>query len=299
MMKWFEEKFEKNRLRKYSQKRLSRNPFDNFFRTFSVSNWIILTNIIVYILVFILMQFIDQNKLLHSIALQANNFFSGTYWTLLTSMFVHFEIWHILANMVSLFFIGSFIEKIIGRKRLFWLYIFSGIFAGLFYVFSAYFLGYGIGAKIFGSPETYAIGASGAIFSLLGLLAVLTPKNKVYLIAGPIFAIILQAVITSIFPSSSLMSVLNIVVSVYILFSIFSVFSFNPRIARISLPIRMSFWLLPIIAIVPLVLIGLFVDLPIGNSAHFGGLIIGIIYGFYLKNKYKKKTALISRYFSG
>jgi membrane associated rhomboid family serine protease len=75
-------------------------------------------------------------------------------------------------------------------------------------------------------------------------------------------------------------------------------FSFNPKTRRFALPLEMPFWLLPIIAIVPLVVIGLFVELPIANSAHFGGLLVGLLYGLYLKIKYPKKTAIISRYFS-
>ena len=63
-------------------------------------------------------------------------------------------------------------------------------------------------------------------------------------------------------------------------------------------PLAMPFWILPIVAIVPLVVIGLFVNLPIGNTAHFGGLIAGIVYGKYLKNKYKNKTEIISKKFS-
>jgi membrane associated rhomboid family serine protease len=37
---------------------------------------------------------------------------------------------------------------------------------------------------------------------------------------------------------------------------------------------------------------------PIGNIAHLGGLILGVAYGFYLKNKYPHKTKMIARYFS-
>jgi membrane associated rhomboid family serine protease len=205
----------------------------------------------------------------------------------------------LLANMFSLFFIGNFIERLIGRKRFFGLYIVAGIFAGLFYVFLSYYFGSSlIGAKLFGTPETYAVGASGAIFSLLGLLAVLTPYNSVYLIVGPLIALTLQGFISSIISSKGVLSILDLLLSVYILVSIFSVFSFNESIRRIALPVKMRFWVLPIVAIVPLILVGLFVDLPIGNSAHVGGLIAGLIFAFYLKRKYKNKTALISKYFS-
>jgi membrane associated rhomboid family serine protease len=85
---------------------------------------------------------------------------------------------------------------------------------------------------------------------------------------------------------------------VYIFFSIFTIFSFNPNTRKLSIPLGMPFWVLPIIAIVPLVIIGIFVNLPIGNTAHFGGLIAGFLYGKYLKNKYRNKTEMISKKFS-
>lgn len=298
MVKWFEDKFERERLREYTKKRLKKNSAEKFFRKFSITNWIIILNLIVFILLIILIQVFKSEKVLELFALQANNFFAGEYWTLLTSMFMHLEFWHFFANMISLFFIGNLLERIIGRKRMFWLYIISGIFAGFFYVLlSRYFGASIIGTRIFGDPSTFAIGASGAIFSLLGLLAVLTPNNKVYLITGPIIALILQAVLDNILKNSGIISLIDLIISLYILFAIFSIFSFNPKIIRLSIPVRMSFWVLPIVAILPLVIIGLFIPLPIGNSAHFGGLLMGLAYGFYLRNKYKNKIALINRIF--
>jgi membrane associated rhomboid family serine protease len=40
-------------------------------------------------------------------------------------------------------------------------------------------------------------------------------------------------------------------------------------------------------------------ELPIGNTAHLGGLLLGVAYGIYLKVKYPRKTQMISRYFGG
>ena len=129
---------------------------------------------------------LGEGKATGLIALQANSFFAGKIWTVLTSMFMHANSIHLFVNMVSLFFIGNFIEKLIGRKRFFWFYIISGIFAGLFFVFLSYYFGnliignFALGTRIFGNPETFAVGASGAIFALGGLLAVLTPNLRVY-----------------------------------------------------------------------------------------------------------------------
>jgi membrane associated rhomboid family serine protease len=157
------------------------NSKRKFFPSFNITTILIFINIIFFLLSFLLIGIFGQEKVLLWLAVQPKAFFSGMVWTLITSMFMHGNFTHLFVNMISLFFIGNFIEKIIGKKRFFWLYILSGIFAGLMYVVLAYFLGNNdLGAKIFGSPEVFAVGASGAIFALGGLLVVLTPRLRVY-----------------------------------------------------------------------------------------------------------------------
>jgi len=303
MNKWFDTKFEKNNLRRYTTRRLkSKNGFgsvDRFFRKFSITNWLIMINILVFIVIVLLKVSMGHEKVYSIFALQANSLFSGSYWTLITSMFSHIYLPHLIFNMISLFFIGNLLEKIIGRKKFFWFYMLSGLFAGLFYATLSFYFGNSeLGAKIFIDPTIFSLGASGAIFGIAGLLAVLTPFMRIYLIAGPIFALILQSVFMSIYPESSLIPVINLIVTFYFFFAIFSMFSFNPNMRKLAVPLGMPFWILPIIAIVPLVIIGLYTPLPIGNTAHLGGLIAGFIYGFYLRKRYKKKTAMIRNYFS-
>jgi len=299
MGKWFQNKLEKRNLRRYTKKRMQENSKVNrVSRKFSVTGWLIILNIITYFIILFSLISADQNKVMNIFALQANSFFQGNYWTLLTSMFSHIYLPHLFFNLISLFFIGSFLEKIIGRKKFFWFYIVSGIFAGIFYSTLSYNFGLtGLGSKLFVSPDTYALGASGAIFGIAGLLAVLTPMMRVYLIAGPIFALVTQAILGSIINSPPLNSLISLIVTFYIFFSIFSIFSFNPKLRRFAVPLGMPFWILPLIAIVPLMVVGIYVDLPIGNTAHLGGLIMGLIYGFYLRKKYKRKTTAISKYF--
>jgi membrane associated rhomboid family serine protease len=212
---------------------------------------------------------------------------------------MHAGMFHLFVNMLSLFFIGRFLEMLIGKKRFFWVYIFSGLFAGLFFAVLAFFFGESsIGARIFSSPETSAVGASGAIFAIAGVLALITPKSKVYLIAGPLIALIIEAFIQNISIFKSFIGIIDILIYVYIFFCIFSMFSFNPSGNKIALPLQISFWALPLVAIVPLIIVGLFVELPIGNMAHLGGFLFGILYGVYLRIKYKKKVQIISNYFS-
>lgn len=306
MDKWFNENLERGNLRKHTLKHLKGrgdgfgNYIDNFSRKFSVTVWLIIVNVLVYLSIVLTRAFgiFSEEQIFYIFALSADSFFSGAFWTLLTSMFSHIWLPHLFFNLISLFFVGSFLERIIGRKKFFWFYIFSGLFAGFFYaVLSFYFGGSELGARLFVSPNVFAVGASGAIFGIAGLLAILTPNMRVYLILGPIVAIVMQAVLSAIFPEASFLGLLNLIITFYIFFSIFAMFSFNPRLRKLSLPMGMPFWLLPLVAIVPLVIIGLFVELPIGNTAHLGGLIAGLVYGQYLKKRYKRKTAMVRRVF--
>lgn len=259
-----------------------RNPIN-----FSVTNQIIIFNIIVFFASYLIL--ISNPALFENIfALTPLMIISGkNLWTLFTSMFAHAGFFHIFANMFSLFFIGNFLEKIIGRKRFFWIYIVSGLVGGLFFTASGFLFG----------NNTPGIGASGAIFGALGVLAVLVPYSRIYLIAGPLILILVEAGITP-FVSVAVASYLGFVFNLLIILMIFAIFSWNPRFRRFAIPLELPMWLLPIVAIVPLVIIGFFVTLPIGNSAHIGGLAAGVLYGFYLRQKFPRKTRRISNYFS-
>ncbi len=79
----------------------------------------------------------------------------GEWWRLLSSMFLHSGFVHLAVNMMSLYFLGSFVEEAFGRGRFLALYLLSGISGGLAYLY-------------FGAFNAAAVGASGAIFGLLG-----------------------------------------------------------------------------------------------------------------------------------
>jgi membrane associated rhomboid family serine protease len=98
--------------------------------------------------------------------------FLTTPWTIITSMFVHAGIWHILANMVTFYFFGRFLNRLIGVKNLLITYFGGGILGGIFYL-------------LMSNPYTLAVGASGAVFALGGALTVLVPKLKVIVFPIP------------------------------------------------------------------------------------------------------------------
>ncbi len=267
------------------------------------STWtekLIIANVIAFFGYLILANVIGEQKAIALVALQPAAILAGkNLWTIITSMFIHAGFTHLFVNMFSLFFIGKFAEKLVGKKRFLLIYFASGIFAGLFFAVLSGLFGVGfIGAKIFGNPLIPGVGASGAIFGLVGVLAVLTPRVRVYLVVGPLVAIILQFGLVGFISNTALMGVISIIIDIYFVFSIFAILSFNPTMRKFALPMEMPLWILPIIAIVPLIIIGLFISLPIGNMAHVGGLIAGLAYAYYLKEKYPKKTKMISKYFS-
>lgn len=296
--RWFDDKFEKNKVHSSTKRGsllgyLIKYFLSSFFRNISVTSWLIFTNVILFIFFYIFLQinpgFVDYVALKPSLIIQGKNL-----WTLVTSMFMHASIGHLFVNMFSLFFVGTFVERLIGRKRFLILYFIAGIVGGLFFSLLPGFFPDFLGGRVFGSPDIVGVGASGAIFGLAGLLAVITPRQKIYMIAGPLIAVIAISILELFVKEVLILNVLNIIVSIYFFISLFAVFSFS-SLRKIALPISMPFWLLPVVAIVPLVIIGLLVTLPIGNMAHLGGLVAGLIYGFYLRKKYRKKILILNR----
>lgn len=87
-------------------------------------------------------------------------------WTLITYMFDHGNFDHLLFNMIVLFFFGTELERRLGEKGFLWVYLLSGVVAAL-------------GHMLISSVPV--IGASGAIFGLLGCLTVLAPDTRVLL----------------------------------------------------------------------------------------------------------------------
>jgi rhomboid protease GluP len=79
----------------------------------------------------------------------------GEAWRLVTSAFLHSGFVHLALNMLSLYFLGSFAEMSFGHSRFLALYFISGFASGIAYLY-------------FGAFNAPAVGASGAIFGLLG-----------------------------------------------------------------------------------------------------------------------------------
>jgi membrane associated rhomboid family serine protease len=106
-------------------------------------------------------------------------------WQIVTSIFVHADFWHLFVNMFVLFFFGSELERRLGEKRYLTIFFASGLagsFAYLIYAFST-------------NPHIPAMGASAAIFGVMGALAVIAPEIRVLIFPFPIPVSIKVAII--------------------------------------------------------------------------------------------------------
>jgi len=94
-------------------------------------------------------------------------------WTLITAMFVHANFSHILFNMISLFFLGSFFLRLVGEADFLKVYFIGGLAGNVLYM-------------LLGPSMVPGIGASGAIFAIGGALAVMAPKLPVIVFPLPV-----------------------------------------------------------------------------------------------------------------
>jgi membrane associated rhomboid family serine protease len=94
-------------------------------------------------------------------------------WTIITAMFVHGGFGHIIFNMISLYFLGSFLIRVAGERIFLAVFFLGGLAGNALYTLLV-------------PPNVIGIGASGAIFALGGALAVLVPRVPVFIFFIPV-----------------------------------------------------------------------------------------------------------------
>ncbi len=113
----------------------------------------------------------------------------GAYWQLITNAFVHIDLTHIGFNMLMLYFFGPQLEALLGRARFLALYVLSALSASALVYWAS-------------GEYTATLGASGAVFGLLGALLVVA-----YKVGGNVQSLVmllaLNAVFTFVIPNIS------------------------------------------------------------------------------------------------
>ena len=114
---------------------------------------------------------------------------NGDYWRLLTAAFLHYGPFHLLLNMLGLYWFGTLLEQRIGSGRFLLLYLVSGL-AG------------SAGALVI-SPTNPTVGASGAIFGILGAGLVLEQQRD-YVFGGSALGVIIANLVLTFAWSSNI-----------------------------------------------------------------------------------------------
>lgn len=134
---------------------------------------LILINVIVFFMWFTLgishNAFMPRNFLVSWTALQ-----QGRWWVVLTSVFSHEALWHILINMVVLYSFGPIMEWVLGRKPFLIFYLVAGVVSSFSHALTS--------AWLLHMPQLPALGASGAISGVVVLFAFMFPREKILLL---------------------------------------------------------------------------------------------------------------------
>jgi len=151
----------------------------SYFKKLSMTLAIVIANLFVFVL-----SIFYTNEIINDLGFRpiylSPDFFPQIY-TLFTSKFVHGGFEHILGNMIVLFFMGLAFEHRVGGKKFFLIYLVTGFSATVFY-------------SLFNLNSIIPlVGASGAIFGILGAFAATYPRDKI-IFPIPMFIVILARI---------------------------------------------------------------------------------------------------------
>ncbi len=96
---------------------------------------------------------------------------AGRVWVLLTAVFSHIELWHLMFNMLALASFGRLFESIWGTPRFLRVYLAAGVVSSVAHC----------ALSLFGWADVPALGASGAVSAVIILFSLLFPKEKILL----------------------------------------------------------------------------------------------------------------------
>ena len=114
---------------------------------------------------------------------------AGDWWRLGTAAFLHYGFFHLAINMYSLWWVGQALEHALGRGRFLGLYLVSGIA--------------GSAGALLWTPLAVTVGASGAIFGVLGAALIMERRGSLVFGGQAMSLIVINLVITFLVPGIS------------------------------------------------------------------------------------------------
>ena len=157
--------------------------FRNTFRTGNMISRIILVNVVVFVIVNLVNVF-DFDSGFYQILIRKLSLLSDPFalllqfWSTITFMFLHVGFWHILWNMILLYWFGRIVGDFLGDRRVLPLYILGGLAGGLFFI---------LWDQLGGTGQAFAYGASASVLAVVMAVAFLSPDYIFHLILiGPV-----------------------------------------------------------------------------------------------------------------
>lgn len=139
-----------------------------------VTKRLLIANIAIFLVHTIFFASGTSDPFMRIFALSWQGLTKGMVWQLMTYMFLHGGLWHLLGNMLGLFFFGNELETRLGAKRFLYLYLGGGILGALGWII--------MGRMGLYSLQRPMIGASGAVFAIVGAFAALYPHRQITLL---------------------------------------------------------------------------------------------------------------------
>lgn len=135
--------------------------------TWSVVIWLIVVNVGAYLLNNLL--FYNPTRDWFGLSIEA--LAAGRVWTLLTYQFIHANLWHLIANLLGLFFLGRLLLSLIPSFHVVRLYLIGGLVGGAFQLaWNAVF------------TDAIVIGASGSVLAIIIAATTLVPYQRIQLL---------------------------------------------------------------------------------------------------------------------
>jgi membrane associated rhomboid family serine protease len=135
--------------------------------TWSVVIWLIVVNVGAYLLNNLF--FYNPSRDWFGLSIEA--LASGRVWTLLTYQFIHANLWHLIANLLGLFFLGRLLLTLIPSYHVVRLYLIGGLVGGAFQLaWNAVF------------TDAIIIGASGSVLAIVIAATTLVPYQRIQML---------------------------------------------------------------------------------------------------------------------
>lgn len=170
-----------------------RSDFSSFSNRYTRGSWlqgltpdgVVIGLILSNVAVFLLWRVADTGFMLRNFTISVDNFKSGRLHTLVTSAFSQADQWHLISNMVGLYFFGSSIGRTFGSEYVLKLYLSGAVLGSVFFLVYHAFIAPSMQAQrsripTLDSSRVPGMGASGAVNAIMLLDIFLFPKKTLY-----------------------------------------------------------------------------------------------------------------------